>query len=993
MNEYHLNQLLHGEEVLQLNPIFKSFQKKFLFIFLILSLTGFQETGFSATQESIADCLSTDWPSERSELIPDPSLIRGKLKNGFRYVLKTNHEPKDRVAIYLNVQAGSLHENDNQQGVAHFLEHMMFNGSIHFPPGSLVEYFQSLGMNFGGDTNAYTTHDETVYNIILPNSSEKEFDSAFLVMTDYARGALLLESEIDKERGVILAEKRSRDSAGYRTHIASTSFAFRGTMYPERMPIGADKTLEKADRVLLKSYYDTWYRPDNMILVIVGDIDPEIITNLIEKHFGELVPEGSKPQCPDFGKLKHKGLETFYHYEPELGKTNVSIQNLRDLPIENDSLLLNKNEILRAIGSMAFNYRLQQLQEEAKVPFADASYNSGDILNHIGYGSLFAHVEQGNWKETLSYLEQLLRQAISHGFRESEVERAKNEILAQLDARVLTADSQNSRTIAHRIIHHLNNNRVYQSAEQEKILYEPITKEITATEVNDYFSDKWSHNNRLISVTGDVRLGENGPEEIASIYRNSTRKPVTATVDNILHTFPYLQLPSQSNITPEKKYFEDIGIERLVFPNGLIVNLKKTGFEKNRIWIRADFGTGKQNEQIPGMAMLAEDVVNKSGSGKFPGSVIEELKAGSSINMSFRIGESAFSWTGTTLAKDFEMYSQLLHSVLLDPGFRKNAFTAVKANIELTYQKINREIEGALPLEIQPFLAGYNDHFGLPAWEDIAKLDFDSLTRWANPLLRPDDLEISVVGDFNRDEVISILAKYLLGIELSPPQIPMSPPVNFPVGKKLSVTVGTSVDKSLITVAWPTDDFWDIHRTRRLQLLASVFADKSRKIIREKLAASYSPNVSSYNSRTYRDYGYIISQMLVKPGSEDMVIEEILKISEQLQKNGVTTEELVQAKDPLMTALKERTRTNLYWLDSVLSLSARHPQQLDWSRTIIDDYTSISETELSELARKYLGNEKAAIVTVKPVHEVKSEDTVAIDNRQQATGTKLSVDN
>jgi zinc protease len=221
----------------------------------------------------------------------------------------------------------------------------------------------------------------------------------------------------------------------------------------------------------------------------------------------------------------------------------------------------------------------------------------------------------------------------------------------------------------------------------------------------------------------------------------------------------------------------------------------------------------------------------------------------------------------------------------------------------------------------------------------------------------------------------------------------MSPPVNFPVGKKLSVTVGTSVDKSLITVAWPTDDFWDIHRTRRLQLLASVFADKSRKIIREKLAASYSPNVSSYNSRTYRDYGYIISQMLVKPGSEDMVIEEILKISEQLQKDGVTTEELVQAKDPLMTALKERTRTNLYWLDSVLSLSARHPQQLDWSRTIIDDYTSISETELSELARKYLGNEKAAIVTVKPVHEVKSEDTVAIDNRQQATGTKLSVDN
>jgi len=861
---------------------------------------------------------------------------------------------------------------------------MMFNGSTHFPPGSLVEYFQSLGMNFGGDTNAYTTHNETVYNIILPNNSEKEFDSAFLVMADYARGALLLESEIDKERGVILAEKRSRDSAGYRTHIASTSFAFRGTMYPERMPIGKEKILEQADRDLLKSYYDAWYRPDNMILVIVGDIDPELTKNLIEKHFGQLSPAGPKPQCPDFGDLEHNGLETFYHYEPELGRTNISIQNFRDLPVENDSLQLNRKEILRSIGAMALNYRLERWQEEGKVPFADAGYNSGDIINRIGYGSLSAQVKQGNWKETLNFLEQLLRQVILHGLRVNEVERAKKEILAQLDARVLTADSQNSRAIAHRLINHLNNNRVYQSAEQEKRLYEPITKEIITAEVNDYFSGRWNNNSRLVSVTGNVRLGENGRTEIASVYQSSTQKPVVATVDNTLYTFPYLQLPTQSNISPENKYFDDVDVEKVVFPNGLIVNLKRTKFEKNRIWIRADFGNGKQNEKVPGMAMLTEYVVNKSGSGKFPGSVIEELKAGSSIDMSFRIGESTFSWTGKTLAKDFELYSQLLHTMLLDPGLKKNSFTAVKSNVELMYQKLGQEIEGAFSLDIQPFLAGYNEHFGLPDWDDVDKIDFDAMAQWANPLIRPDDLEISVVGDFDREKVLPVLTKYLAGIELTPPQAPISPPVKFPTGKELTVTVNTSVDKSLITVAWPTNDFWDIQRTRRLQLLANVFADRSRKVIREKLAASYSPKVSSFNSRTYQDYGYIISQMFVKPGSEDMIIEEILRISNQLQKDGVTREELDQAKDPLLTALRERTRTNLYWLNSVLSLSARHPQQIDWSRTIIDDYTSINETELSELAKKYLKNDKAAIARAKPDHETISahEDVVIIDTEE-----------
>jgi zinc protease len=499
--------------------------------------------------------------------------------------------------------------------------------------------------------------------------------------------------------------------------------------------------------------------------------------------------------------------------------------------------------------------------------------------------------------------------------------------------------------------------------------------------VNKEFQEKWRDNSTLVSVTGDVRLGSDGAQDIASIYRDSTREPVMATVNDSVHTFPYLQPSSQDNATLRKSSLEDIGVEKLVFSNGLIVNLKKTQFEENRIRVRANFGAGKQNEHIPGMAMLAEDIINESGSGKLPQSVIDELIAGSSIKMSFNVGESAFSWAGTTLAKDFELFSQLLYTLLLDPGLRENVFTTVKANLELMYQKMSREIEGAGPLAVQPFLADYNDHFGLPAWEDVAKLDFESLAKWASPLIKPEDLEISVVGDFNREEVVSVLTRYFAGIELGSPKIPASPPVHFPAGEKLALTVNTSADKSLITVAWPTDDFWDIHRTRRLQLLAGVFGDRLRKIIREKLAASYSPSVSSFSSRVYQGYGYIITQMVVKPGSEDMVIKEIFKISDHLQKNGVTAEELVRARDPIITSLKERIRTNQYWLTSVLSLSERYPQQLDWSRTIISDYTSISEAEISKLAQKYLDNEKAAVAKVKPDKGTTNEGAFVTDKK------------
>ncbi len=277
---------------------------------------------------SFGDCFSTAWPHEQSDLKPDPSVVFGRLDNGFRYVLKNNTEPKNRVAMSLNIQAGSLNETDEQRGIAHFLEHMLFNGTTHFPPGKLVEYFQSIGMNFGGDTNAHTGYDETVYDIILPNGNRGDIEKGLLVFSDYARGALLLQSEIDRERGVILAEKRSRDSAGYRAHVKETEFTMQGTLLPLRMPIGILKTISGANHAIMKNFYDAWYRPENMVLVMVGDFDPQSVQPLIEKQFANLTEAGEKPECPDIGQMIRDDLEFFYHYESEMGITEISIESM-----------------------------------------------------------------------------------------------------------------------------------------------------------------------------------------------------------------------------------------------------------------------------------------------------------------------------------------------------------------------------------------------------------------------------------------------------------------------------------------------------------------------------------------------------------------------------------------------------------------------------------------------------------------------------------------
>lgn len=960
--------------------------------FLIAGIAAwfFLPGGMALAEKAPGDkqCLVTDWPAESPGLAGDPSLVRGTLANGFRYVLQRHQEPRNRVAISLAVKAGSLNETDDQRGLAHFLEHMMFNGTDNFPAGTLVEYFQSIGMNFGGDANAHTTFDQTVYDIILPNGSEQELNTGLLVMADFARRAQLRDVHIDKERGVILAEKRARDSAAYRIQVASMEFAFRGTRLAERMVIGEEKTLKSADRNLLKSFYDAWYRPDNMVLVVVGDMDPDLAEKVVRKHFSPLAASGPRPKCPDFGILARQGTETFYHFAPELGKTNVSIETFRDLPRQNDSIGLERQELLRLMGEMIMGYRLQQLQEQKDSPMARASYDGGDIVDRIGYGSISAQTESGKWRESLSLLAKTLRQAHDFGFTDREVERTKMEMRAELEENVLTANSKHSRKIAQTILNHVHRNRVYQSAEQEKALYGPMLAEITTAEVNREFQAVWLHDRRLVSVTGDAQLGEDAAA-IASLYRRALLEGVAGPPAGEMETFPYLPLPTAPEQAAERSYHKDIDTEKVVFSNGLIVNLKRTEYQENSVQVIANFGTGEQSEPAPGMAMVAEDIINRSGSGQLPQSTIDAVVAGSSINLRFHIGEGSFSWRGTTLFKDFELFTQMLHTMLYDPGFRENQFGNVMTNIELMYQKLGRDVDGAMALNVQPFLADHHPHFGLPSWEQIAKLDYPGLARWVTSFAQPKDLEISVVGAFEQDEVVKIMGKYFGGGRFEKPRAGKAAAVGFPAGKTLQVGVETSMDKALVVVAWPTDDFWDIHRTRRLNVLASVLGDRVRKVIRETLGATYSPNVSNFNSRVYPGYGYLLAQLVVEPGHEQRIITEILKISDQLRKEGVNADELVRARQPMVTSVLESVRTNQYWLSSVLSLSSRYPRQLTWPTTILSDFSAINEQELSALAAKYLDNTRAAVARVVPADLLK-QDARTADTVEPAGGGAVS---
>lgn len=436
-------------------------------------------------------CISKGWPHEQSDLKPDPSLIFGTLENGLRYVMMPNDEPKGRVAMYLDIQSGSLHETDEQRGVAHYLEHMLFEGSTHYPPGTLVEYFQSIGMDHGADSNAHTFYDETVYKLLLPDSKEKTLSDGLVVLADYAGGALLLEKEVDKERGIILAEKRTRDSASMRMYKKSTEQGLAGALVAQRDMIGTDEVLKTADSALLRQYYERWYRPENMILVAVGDADLGLLEKLITKQFSGLKAKTPPPPCPDFGQVAESGTEAIYLFETDLGYTEVSLESVWNIVPTQPSKAEEILDLKKYVVEVMMDNRLQQVVNQPKSPITSANFANGIFLRRLGYTSIDAKTSPEHWQQALEILSTAVRQAREFGFGASEFTRAKSEILTRLKKEVQVADSRESKDLVSRIINSLNDNEIFFSPEQELALFGSALEQITLAEVNQIFGEMY----------------------------------------------------------------------------------------------------------------------------------------------------------------------------------------------------------------------------------------------------------------------------------------------------------------------------------------------------------------------------------------------------------------------------------------------------------------------------------------------------------------------
>ena len=896
----------------------------------------------------------------------------GTLPNGLRYVVMPNHEPKARASLRLLVLAGSFEETESQRGLAHFLEHMAFNGSTHYAPGTLVEKLQRLGMGFGADTNASTSFDHTLYQLELPDTAPNTLSEGLQILSDYCGGLLLEQKMVDKERGIILSEKRARDSVNYRTFVAQMEFMEGQTLVPKRLPIGLETVIEKSNRDPFVDFYNTWYRPERMVVIVIGDIDGASIEKQIVEGFSGIAARSPEPAEVDLGKAPlFEGVNAHFHGEPEAPDTRVVIASVVPYKREPDTGANRLKYLPRMLAMDMLNLRLEILAKKENAPFIRASASVEESFNAFRGADVDVFCKAEQWKDAMGVAEHELRRALLFGFREDELKQVVSNFRNNLEQAVKTASTRRSEELAGDIAESLVDREVFTSPADDLALYGPALDKVSLLECANALREAWSAHGRYVFVAGNAKIdGPDADAVVANAYKQVTAERVTVTMSRTGVAWGYTEF-GRPGAVASIRHIDDLDITEVEFANGVRINLKKTDFEANTIHVAARIGTGQLTEPAetePGLSTFAGITFSAGGLGKHGVDDLQQILAGKTVGVLFATNPDCFILEGDTNKEDLDLEFQLLTATIVDPGYRPEALRVARKRIEAAYLSFAHTERGPLSIQVPRLLASGDPRFGLPTKDQMMALNMDELKAWLTPQLANGPIEISVAGDFDVDAVVKAAAKTVGTLPHRDPRpslddrkkvaFPKEPFIkDFPIESK--------IPKGVVAVYWPTTDGMDIHRARRLNILAEILSDRLRVKVREQMGSSYSPNASSSASDVFPGYGFIGAFVVVEPTKAKQIESVVLSVAADLSANGVTQDELDRAKNPTLTAIRESERTNQYWM-TVLRRAQEAPEVLDWARTRRADFAAISKAEIDALAKVYLGADNASRVTIHP---------------------------
>ncbi len=698
----------------------------------------------------------------------DPAVKTGKLENGLTYYIRHNEWPEKRCDFYIAQRVGSMQEEDDQRGLAHFLEHMCFNGTTHFPGDALKQYLERIGVKFGENLNAYTSFDETVYNINNVNVEiAGAVDSCLLILHDWSHDLLLEDKEIDKERGVIEEEWRVRRSAQLRLIEAALPTICKDSKYAERMPIGTMEVVKNFPYETLRSYYRKWYRPDLQALIVVGDVDPDAVEKKLQEMFADIAPAAADAAVrEEFPVPDNKEPLVFIGKDKEFTGMVASVMfKTEPLPRELRGTMayIAQDYVEDAISGM-LNERLNELSRKADAPFSGASVSFGDFLVAKTKEALSLDVmmKENRYAEGIKAAYRELLRASRGGFTESEYDRFKQEYLSQIDAAYEARDKRTNTSFVNAYVRHFIDNVPAAGIEWEHQMMNQIVPNIPLDMINQAIGEL-SQDNRVILVFMPEKEGLASPteQEVLSAMTEVDGEDIAAFTEEV-STEPLV--PELKSKVKVKKITDDIyGAKLITLSNGMKIHVKQTDYSPNKIIFRATSWGGNSlysNDEYVNSSNIG--LVRQGGLGNFSAVDLNKKLAGKQAGASASVGARSEVIEGNCVKKDLETMLQLVYLNFTSPRRDDEAFTSA---IERSRNALkNQDLNPQTALQDSVISVVYNNNVRAKRFkeEDLDRINYDRLLEmYKERFANAGDFEYYLVGDVNADSVAPLLAKYL----------------------------------------------------------------------------------------------------------------------------------------------------------------------------------------------------------------------------------------
>ncbi|TZF85579.1 insulinase family protein (plasmid) [Pedobacter sp. BS3] len=913
---------------------------------LLISCNAFSQTAKSKKQ-----------PSAGQVLPVDPNLRIGKLANGFTYYIRRNTEPQKRAQLYLVNKVGSVLETDEQLGLAHFMEHMSFNGTKHFPKNELVNYLQKNGVRFGADLNAYTGFDETVYQLPIPTDDPEVFKNAMQIMRDWAQDATLDTTEINKERGVVLEEKRLGKGAQERMQNKYLPVLLNNSRYSKRLPIGTEEVLKSFNRATLYNFYKTWYRPNLQALIVVGDIDVNQVEQQIKAKFSDL----KNPAKP--------AVRTKYTI-PLLNKNQFIAVTDNEWPVTVAQILIKhpeevvktttnlRNNIIQGLYNRMFAERFSELSKQANPPFVQGGSSISGFLAGLDVASAYVVARPGELERGFKAVLTEVERVKKFGFTQTELDRAKQSYLTAMETSYNERDKTNSENYVQEYVQLFLKGEASPGIAYEYNFAKSTIGGIKLAEVNQLASSYITDTNRDILIMAPEKDKASLPDEtkVNQWINDIKTSNITPYVDDVNKDPLLAQKPVAGKIVSEKTD-ATLGTTELVLSNGVKVYLKPTDFKNDEIQFNAfsPGGTSRYSDADYQSAANSANIIGRSGVGNYTPVQLTKYLSDKQAFVSPYISERTQGLNGFATPKDLETALQLTYLYFTSPRKDSSIFNSSIAKAKASLANRSDDPSSVFADTIAAVLSNYNERNTGPSIEKINQIDLNKAYNiYRESFANAKNFTFTFVGNFDKEKLKPLIEQYIGSLPSGDKNTEARDlGIHIPEGKIAKSVYKGREEKASVRLVFSGDYTYSPENNNEIDALGEVLQIKLIERLREEESGVYSPGVrTNYVKYPKNRYSYTIV-FSCAPANVEKLISAALDEINKIKANGPQETDLQKFVAEERRSTETQLKQNSFWLSYLSGQYQNHEDPAE-ILSYLDSLKKLNVQGLKEAANKYL---------------------------------------